>query len=175
MLNLVAKLLRALNSETSSWALAFAAALGMAAGFIPFASLQVLLIFGLVFSLRVNGSFFLVCWLFFTGLAYLLDPLFNSIGEFLLTHSALQEFWQVTTSHAWLWVWQLNHTIVLGATLFVLLVFAPFSWLSHVLVIRYRTQVQKRIERLRVVQVLKGTKVWSLYRKLSVLHSGGDL
>ncbi|RTE85572.1 MULTISPECIES: TIGR03546 family protein [Gammaproteobacteria] len=175
MLNLFAKLMKALNSETSPWSLAAAAALAMCAGFIPLLSLQVLIIVGIVFSLRVNGSLFLACWLFFTGTAYLLDPLFHSLGEWLLAHQGLSSFWQSYEQANWLWIFQLHHTIRLGATVVSLVLFVPAIFFFKWLVVHYRKDIQARVNKWPIMQVLKGTKFWRVYRSLSGLHARGQL
>lgn len=175
MLNLLAKLFKALNSETSPWALAGAAVLGMCMGFIPILSVQTLVILACVFSLRVNGSFFLACCLFFTGIAYLIDPVFHGLGEWLLAHESLTSLWRAYNESSWMWIWQLHHTIRLGATLTCLLLIVPCLFLFRVIVVRYRKDVQARVNKWPIMTMLRGTKFWRVYQRLSGLHAGGHL
>lgn len=75
-MNALAKFLRVLNSETDPAQISLAFCFSMVAGLTPLFSLHNLPILFLVLVLRVNLSAFLLGFAFFSGIAYLLDPLF---------------------------------------------------------------------------------------------------
>ena len=79
MLTILAKLLKALNSETSAWALALAVVLGMFMGITPLWRIHNLIILLAALIFRVNLSLFIVSFGIFSGIAYLLDPWFHSV------------------------------------------------------------------------------------------------
>src|SRR5690554_836519 len=127
MLGMLARLLKALNSEAGPWAIAWAFVLGMVMGLTPLFSLHNLLILFLAMSLRINFSGFLLAWIFFSGVAYLFDPVADWIGESLLQAQALQGLWYSLYDNPVARLLQFNHTITLGSFVFAL-AFAPL-WL----------------------------------------------
>lgn len=172
MLGMLARLFKAMNSESGPWQIAWGFVLGMIIGLTPFLSLHNLIILFLAMSLRINFSGFILAWLFFSGLAYLFDPVADYIGESLLEAQALQGLWIALYDMPLARLFQFNHTITLGSLTFALL-FAPF-WLfiSYQLVINYRKRVMAWFVKLKVVQTLKGTKFWSIYEKVQGFRGG---
>lgn len=172
MLGMLARLLKALNSESGPWAIAWAFVLGMIMGLTPLFSLHNLVILFLAMSLRVNFSGFLLAWIFFSGLAYLFDPVADWIGEALLQADALQGLWVSLYENPVARLLQFNHTITLGSLVFAL-AFAP-AWLfiSYYLIINYRQRVQAWFVKLKVVQALKGSKFWGVYQRVNGLRGG---
>jgi len=167
-----ARLLKALNAETSPWALAWAFLFGMIMGLTPLLSLHNLIVLFLVLSLRVNLTGFLLSWAVFSGIAYLIDPLFDYIGESLLLAESLAPIWYSLYESPLARLFQYNHTIVLGSLVFCL-VFGPV-WLvaSYKLIVAYRGHVKAWFNRLRLVQAVKGTKFFLVYQKVSGLRGG---
>src|SRR5690554_5560137 len=172
MLGMLAKLLKALNSETSPWSLAWGVALGMVLGLTPLLSLHNLLVIFAVLALRINLSFFLISFTLSSGLAYLLDPAFNYAGELLLTSPKLLATWQVLYDMPLARLAQFNHTITLGSAVVALALLVPVLLLTYFMVVNYRSHIQLRISRLPIVNVIKGTKFWSLYQKASNVKGG---
>lgn len=172
MLATLAKLLKALNSETSPWALAWGVALGMVLGLTPLLSIHNLVVLFIVLALRVNLSFFLLSFVFCSGLAYILDPAFNYAGESLLTSPALLNLWQSLYEMPLARLAQFNHTITLGSVVVALVLIVPVLFITRFVVLNYRTHIQLRIARLPIVNVIKGTKFWSLYQKASRVKGG---
>ncbi len=77
MLKLIAKLLKVLNSDTDPSQISLAVCFSMIVGLTPFFSLHNLMILLLALFIRVNLSSFLLGLALFSGVAYLLDPLFH--------------------------------------------------------------------------------------------------
>jgi len=173
MLNILAKLLKALNSETSAWALAIGIALGMVVGLTPLFSIHNLFIVFVVFTFRVNLSFFLLSFTLSSGLAYLLDPAFDYTGEYLLTAESLLPLWQSMYEMPLARIMQFNHTISLGSFVVAVLLFFPVLFGARFIVQNYRSHIQARIGRLPLVNVIKGTRFWALYQKVSTVNIGG--
>lgn len=172
MLATLAKLLKALNSETSPWALAWGVALGMVLGLTPLLSLHNILVLFVVLAFRINLSFFLISFAFCSGLAYLLDPAFNYTGESLLTSPELLGLWQLLYEMPLARIAQFNHTITLGSLVVALALLLPVLFVTRFMVMNYRTHIQLRLSRLPIVHVIKGTKFWSLYQKASRVKGG---
>jgi uncharacterized protein (TIGR03546 family) len=167
MLKLLANLLRVLNSESNPGQISLAFCLAMVAGLTPFWSLHNLLVLLLVLLIRVNLSAFLVVLMFFSGVAYLLDPLFHRIGLAVLTADSLEGLW-TSFYHSTLWrIERFNNTIVMGSLSFSLVVFIPLYLLLNLGIIRYRAHVLAWVERTRLMQILKASRFYSLYQSVS--------
>lgn len=166
MLTLLAKLLKALNSETGAWALAFAFVLGMMVGFTPFWRVHniLILLFALIF--RVNLSAFIVSFLICTGIAYLLDPVFHSVGSAWLSSESWRGVWEAMYSSPWWRITQFHHSITLGSIV-ISLALAPFVAVgSYFIVVNYRLRIQKWFLKLKIVQALRANKFWAIYSDL---------
>jgi len=164
MISMLLKLLKALNSNASPWQLAFAFSFGMIVGLTPFYSLHNVLILLIVCIFRVNMSAFFLAIMFFTGFAYIIDAQAISIGEALLTNPAYQDFWaSLYQSH----VWQLthfNHTLTLGSFMISIVLFIPITVTFKWLVVTYRQRFMAWVGRLKILNVLKASKFYGLYK-----------
>jgi len=168
----IAKLIKVLNSETEPGQISLALCLAMVAGFTPALSLHNLLVLLLVLVLRVNLSAFVVGWVFFSALAYALDPLFHRIGLAILTAPALSGFWTGLYNSAWFRLDRLNNTIVMGSLLFSLICFVPGLILFNLIIRRYREHILAWVRKMRLVQAVKATKLFQIYQSLSDLKGG---
>ncbi|MRJ41604.1 MULTISPECIES: TIGR03546 family protein [Idiomarinaceae] len=166
MLTLLAKFLKALNSESGVWALAFAFVLGMMMGFTPLWRVHNLVILLIALIFRVNLTGFILSFILCSGIAFLLDPLFHQFGYYLLAHESWQPLWQAMYQSAFWRVVQFQHTITLGSLL-LSLAFAPIlAVVSAVIVTQYRHRIQAWFNKLRIVQLLKANKFWTIYANL---------
>lgn len=159
----LAKLLKALSSDASPWQLAFGIMLGMMVGLTPIWRLHNLIILFVVLFMRVNLSTFLVSLTLFSGLAYLFDPMMINIGESLLTNPDLQASWTSLYNTNLGQLSQFFHTLTLGS-LVISLIFAPvLLLLSKFLIVQYRERFMVWANKLKLVQFLKGSRVFQLY------------
>ena len=172
MIRLLAKLLRVLNSETDPGQISLGVCFAMVAGLTPLFSLHNLVVFLLVFVLRVNLSAFLLGLAVFTGFAYLLDPLFHSLGLALLTAPALQEFWTALYQSIWWRIEHFNNSIVMGSLAFSLVLFVPLLLLSNLLILRYRKHALAWVQKTRIMQMFKASKLYQTYETLSSWRPG---
>ena len=129
MLRAIAKILKTLNSETEPGQISLALCFSMIVGFTPLFSLHNFLVFLLVLVLRVNLSTFILGLILFSGVAYLLDPIFHWIGLAVLTSSGLEGIWTAFYNMTLLRLAKFNNSIVMGSFLFSLVLFAPFTLL----------------------------------------------
>ncbi|MDN7125167.1 TIGR03546 family protein [Pseudidiomarina terrestris] len=166
MLTLLARLLRALNSESGAWALAIAFVLGMIMGFTPLWRVHNLVILLIALLFRVNLSGFILSFVICSGLAFLLDPVFHQVGFAILSAESWQPVWQGMYDSAFWRVVQFHHTITLGS-LVISLAFAPIlAILSFWLVTQYRRRIQVWFNKLKIVQALKANRFWAVYSNL---------
>ncbi|MBG22459.1 MAG: hypothetical protein CMF22_03250 [Idiomarinaceae bacterium] len=166
MLTLLARLLKALNSESGAWALAIAFVLGMIMGFTPLWRVHNLVILLVALLFRVNLSGFILSFVICSGLAYLLDPVFHAIGFAILSAESWQPVWQSMYDSAFWRVVQFHHTITLGS-LVLSLAFAPIlAVVSFWIVSQYRRRIQAWFNKLKIVQALKANRFYTIYANL---------
>ncbi len=167
MLTLLAKLFKALNSESSSRQIALAIALGMIIGLTPTLSLHNVLILLIAFIARINLSAFFVAIGGFSLLALGLAPVFASVGESLLTNAELNGLWQGLYQSNLMKLAYFHNTLTLGSLVCSLILFIPMIFISKQLVDRYRHHLKTFIEKFKVVQWLKGSKFYNAYQSLT--------
>jgi uncharacterized protein (TIGR03546 family) len=170
MLDMLAKLLRALNAEGSPTQISLGFAAGLIVGLTPLWSLHNLLLVFLVFLLRINLSAFFLAFAVFSGIAYLTDPVMDTIGEALLTAPALAGFWTYLYNHD---IWRLahfNNTLTLGSLASATVIAVPLVFVSNVLVKKYRAHFLAWIRKTKLMQFLKASRFYRIYDALA----GGD-
>ncbi|MGO4891110.1 TIGR03546 family protein [Flavobacterium sp. W21_SRS_FM6] len=165
-MGLLVKLFKALNSDSSPWQLAFGFTLGMIMGLTPILGLHSLILLFSVLFFRVNLSSFLVAWALFSIFTLPLDAFMSSIGESLLTAESLTPMWTAFYSNTVGQLTQFYHTLTLGS-LIVALLLSPFILLiSQFLVVKYREKVMVWVNKIKLVQFIKGSNFYRLYQGL---------
>ena len=167
MVSSILKLLKVLNSEAEPGQISLALCFGMIAGFLPFFSIANLMILLIVFLVRVNLSAFFLATAFFSGVAYLLDPIFHHIGLVVLTSSPLQGLWTTMYNSTFWRLQKFNNSVVMGSFLFSLAAFPPAVVLFNFLIRKYRERVLAWIKRTKIVQALTASKWYEMYQSLS--------
>jgi uncharacterized protein (TIGR03546 family) len=165
-MGLLVKLFKALNSDSSPWQLAFGLALGMVMGLSPMLGLHTLILLFAVLFFRVNLSSFLVGWAVFSILAVPLGILMALIGESLLTTQSLLPLWTMLYSNTFGQLTQFYHTLTLGSLVLSLLLFPVLLYVSKYLVVQYRVKVMAWVNKIKLVQFIKGTNFYRLYQAL---------
>lgn len=172
MIKLLAKLLRVLNSETDPGQISLGLCFAMIVGLTPFMSLHNLFVVLLVFVLRVNLSAFLLGLALFTGIAYLLDPLFHRLGLAVLTAPSLADLWTSLYQSVWWRLEHFNNSIVMGSLVFSFAMFVPVLLLLNLLIRRYRQHVMAWVQKTRIMQMFKASKLYQTYETLSSWRPG---
>ncbi len=167
MIKAVAKLLKVINSETDPRQISLACCLAMVAGLTPLYSPHNLLVLLLVLLLRVNISAFILGFGFFTGIAYLLDPIFHRLGMGILTSDVLNGLWTAFYNITLLRLAKFNNSIVMGSLVFSLIVFIPLYFLLNRLILNYREHILAWVWKTRIMQMLKMSKLYSAYQAVS--------
>lgn len=163
MLTLLAKILKVLNSEASPWQIGWAIALGLFVGILPFGLLTLLIVL-LVCLLTVNLSTFIVVWGLTEGLMLLFaDPLERLTWQYAQNEHLLQLLANTET----LQLLHLHHTLTLGAFLVGAVLLLPVAWLAKVLVLQYRSRIMTSVQKWKIMQMLKASKLYALYEKMN--------
>ncbi|MPQ76311.1 DUF2062 domain-containing protein [Hydrogenovibrio sp. JE_KL2] len=155
---LLAKLFKALNANQYPGQISLSFVLGMIMGLTPLFFPHNLLTLALVFFLRINISALLVSLAFFSGLAYLLDPVFNQVGLAVLQSSSLEPLFTEMYNNAFWRFMHFNNTVILGSVLVSYLLAIPAFFIFLVLIRTYRHKFLAWVSKFKIVQVLKGSE-----------------
>jgi len=158
MFSQIIKLLRVLSAETSPLQISAGFALAMVAGLTPLISLHNLLVVFILLIFRVNIAAFLLGLLFFSGIAYLLDPYFHQFGYSILNNQNLSGLW---TSMYNLSIWRIsdfNNTITMGSLIIALLAFIPVLAICNLLIKRYRSHLLVYLNNSWLFRLIKSSK-----------------
>ena len=176
MLTLLAKLLHALNSDSSIRQIALAIALGFIVGLSPILTLHNIVIIFFVLIIRVHLGSFILAVGFFSGMSYLLSPVIVQVGESLLTQPTLTDLFTSLYQLSLFKLAHWHHTYVLGAFVLGAVLSAPIYFISKFIIEKYRVHIMTFFEKFRIVKALKASKFCSLYSSFtgeSSLTKGG--
>ncbi len=167
MLTILAKILKTLNSETEPLQISLALSFAMIAGLTPLWSLHNILVLLLVLILRVNLATFVLGWLGFSGIAYVLDPLFHVLGLHTLTNGTLHGLWTALYNSTLGRLSNFNNSILMGSLIISLVLFIPLILLSNFIIINYREHILTWVMKSRIAHALKASKFYSIYQSIS--------
>ncbi|MDH5613007.1 MAG: TIGR03546 family protein [Gammaproteobacteria bacterium] len=159
MITQIIKFLRVLASEAEPVQISMGIALAMVAGFTPLFSLHNVLVIFVLLAFRINLAAFLLALAFFTGLAYLLDPVFHNVGLFILQYAEMQATWTNMYNSIFWRVAHFNNTIVMGSLVATLLAFIPMVLILNFLIKRYRTHILVYLNNSKIVSWLQSSKL----------------
>lgn len=158
-------LVKTLHSEGSPAQIAFGIALGAALGLTPIVNLHNAIVLLLLAVLNVSFAAGLFAWGVFVPIGFMLDPLFDRIGNWLLVESRLlRPLWTSWDNIPGLALTNFNNTVVLGSLVFWLLCFIPIYFAVRFGVVRYRATLGERVRNSRYYKLLATSQLYSVYR-----------
>ena len=167
MLTILAKIFKILNSETEPFQISLALCFAMVAGLTPLWSLHNILVLLLVLLLRVNLTTFILAWIGFSGIAYVLDPVFHSFGYKVLTAASLESLW-TSLYNSTLWrLTSFNNSLLMGSLLISIVLFIPLFLISNLVVKNYREHILAWVMKSRITQALTASKFYKIYQSVS--------
>lgn len=166
-MNWIAKLLRVLNSETNPSQIALGLCFALVVGLTPLMSPHNLVVLFLVLVLRVNLSTFILGFTLFSGFAYLIDPLSSRLGLAVLTLPSLEGIWTSLYNTSLGRIANFNNTITMGSGLMALILFVPLYVASVRIVVQYRERILETIRRSKLMQILKASRLYDAYNRIS--------
>ncbi|MFP5457118.1 MAG: TIGR03546 family protein [Bacteriovoracia bacterium] len=154
-----------LHSETGNNQLAWGIALGFVLGMTPVLSLQSLLVFLILFFFRVQiGAAFLAAF-FFKFIAFLLDPVFDRVGQWALEAQGLQSLYTDLYNMPIVPFTRFNNSIVMGAGIVAFLL-VPFVLAgSKWAIVKYRVAVVERFRDTKLFKLWTKTALYQWYYK----------
>ncbi len=167
IIKFLSKLIRILRSAASPGQIAGGFVLGMILGLTPLWKLHNLVTFILLVILNVNISTALFGFALFSGIAYLLDSFFHSLGFYLLVDvKSLWSVWAALYNMPVIALTHFNNTVVLGSLVSSLALVTPVFLASKKGVILYREKLDSKLQKTRFMQLLKSSKIYSLYERI---------
>jgi uncharacterized protein (TIGR03546 family) len=165
LLKLLQSLVKTLHSEGTPAQIGLGVALGAALGLTPIANAHNLLVLVLLAALNVSFGAGMLAWGIFVPLGFMLDPLFDRVGHWLLIDApALRPLWTAWDNTPILALTNFNNTVVLGSVVVWLVLFVPLWLASHYAVVRYRATLGERLRRSHFYKVLSASQVYNVYR-----------
>jgi uncharacterized protein (TIGR03546 family) len=166
-LRLLKDLVAALHGGSDPRHLAAGFALGAALGLIPKGNLFAVVFLLLFFALRLNKGLALMSACFFTPVGYAVDGLAHEVGLALLKAPALAGAWTALYDLPIVPLTRFNNTVVLGSLVLGLALFTPLYFFFLRFVAWYNANLAAKVERLKVVQWVKGLWFFQVYQEWS--------
>jgi uncharacterized protein (TIGR03546 family) len=164
-IKLLRSLVKTLHSDGSPSQIALGIALGSALGLTPIANVHNFIVVLLLAVLNVSFAAGLLAWGVFVPIGFMLDPLFDRIGNRLLVETpALRPLWTSWDNIPGVALTNFNNTVVLGSVVFWLLCFVPLFFAARIGVVKYRATLGERVRNSRYYKLLETSQLYSVYR-----------
>jgi uncharacterized protein (TIGR03546 family) len=165
LLKLLQSLAKTLHSEGTPTQIGLGVALGAALGLTPIANAHNLLILLLLAVLNVSFGAGMLAWGVFVPVGFMLDPLFDRVGHWLLVDTTtLQPLWTTWDNTPVLALANFDNTVVLGSVVIWVALFVPLWLVSRFAVVRYRATVGERVRQSHFYKVLSASSLYNVYR-----------
>ena len=164
LLKLLQSIFKTLHSEGTPGQIAGGMALGAALGLTPMMNLHNAVVVVLLCVINVSFGAGLLAMAVFTPIGFMLDPLFDRLGHWLLTDvvSARPFFAWIDTQPVLAFT-NLTNTVVLGSVVGWILLFVPIYVGAHYGVIHYRRSLGDWFMKTRIYHALGATKILDVY------------
>ena len=165
-IKIIKKIIKLLHSDISPKQIALAAALGSIIGLTPISAMHNYFILLLILMLNVNiGAAFISMGLF-KIIGFALDPLADALGYWLLVDlKNLDSLWTSLYNMPIVPFTRFNNTVVLGSLVISLILFVPIKIFAEKFIVYYRSNLQNKVENMKIVKLLKFSKIYKIYDK----------
>jgi len=157
--------IKLLNSDTGNISIAAGMTCGFILGMTPTLSLHSLIVFIILFLFRIQIGAALVTAFFFKFAAFLLDPVFHSIGSKVLVMESLQGFFTTLYNMPIIPFTRFNNSIVMGSAVVTFALSPVVFILSQIFIVKYREVVVARFRSTKLWKAVEATKFYQWYYK----------
>ena len=165
LLKFLQSLAKTLHSEGTPTQIGLGVAFGAALGLTPIASAHNLLVLVLLAVLNVSFGAGMLAWGVFVPVGFMLDPLFDRVGHWLLVDTtSLRPLWTTWDNTPVLALTNFDNTVVLGSVVVWLALFVPLWLASRFAVVRYRVTVGERVRQSQLYKVGSASSLYTVYR-----------
>jgi uncharacterized protein (TIGR03546 family) len=170
LLKWISNIIGILRSGHKPGEIAAASVLGMFLGLSSLWTPHGIVIALILALVNVNLAMATLSALIFAGLAYVMDPVLHSLGYFLLVTAApLHGFWTWVVNTPILALGRYNNTVVTGSLAAAVLLSVPLYYLIKMLVVHYRTHLDSRFEKWKIIKALKSNTIVTWYQRVKKL------
>lgn len=156
-------LLKLLNSETGQNQIAAGVAAGFILGMTPSLSLQSILVFLCLFLFRIQIGMAFLAAFFFAFIAWILDPVFHTVGAAILGAPALQGLFTTLYNMPIVPFTRFNNTIVMGSGVIALALSPLVYFLSRTIVSKYRATIMANLQQTKFWKAIQATSFYKWY------------
>ena len=165
LLKFLQSLVKTLHSEGTPTQIGLGVALGAALGLTPIMNVHNLLVLLVLAVVNVSFGAGMLAWGAFVPVGFMLDPLFDRIGHWLLVDvTPLRGFWTALDNSPVLALTNLTNTIVLGSVVVWLVLFVPLCLGARYAIVRYRATIGERVRQSSFYKVISASKAYNVYR-----------
>lgn len=171
LLKQIYSFIQLLNSDTGTNQLSAGLAIGLVLGFSPFLSLQTFLVIFLCFFFRIQlGAAFLSAF-FFKFIAFILDPIADSLGQALLENETLRPAFISLYNMPIIPMTRFNNSIIMGSGLIGFILAIPMFFVFKKLIIKYRFALETYVRDTKWWKAMKATAFFKWYDTYSKLYN----
>ena len=164
ILKLLRSLVKTLHSDGAPGQIAAGVALGAALGLTPIANVHNLVVILLMAVLNVSFASGMLGWAVFVPAGFLLDPLFDRLGHWLLLDvTSLRPMWTAMENVPGLGLTSFNNTVVLGSVVVWIVGFLPIYFATRVAVVKYRATIGQKMLQSKAYKTLQASKLYNVY------------
>ncbi|HET9426082.1 MAG TPA: TIGR03546 family protein [Gemmatimonadaceae bacterium] len=164
ILKFLHSLAKTLHSDGTPGQIAGGIALGAALGLTPLMNLHNALVVVALCVINVSFGAGLLGMALFAPLGFMLDPIFDRIGLYLLTGvPSLRPLFTWIDGQPIIAFSNLTNTVVLGSLVSWVILFVPIFIAFRIAVIRYRVSIGEWFMRTRLYHALAATKIFDVY------------
>lgn len=162
MIRQILKVFKALNSNAKPWQLSLGVSFGAIMGLTPTLSLHNLALLFLAFIINMNIGIMILSFFLFSGVAYILDPVFHDIGYTILKSDSLVSTWEGVFSCPIALVANLNNTIVMGSLVISVVLAIPLFFIFNKFIEKYREKLLVYMEKFPIFKSMKVLRVYQM-------------
>jgi uncharacterized protein (TIGR03546 family) len=167
-LKFLSKIIKAIKSTSSPVQIAGGFILGMLIGLVSLKSLVSAVVVILIILLNVNVAMAVAGYALFRLIAWGIDPWLHSLGYIILVQCRpLQEVWTALYNVPFVSFTRFNNTIVMGSLAVSIVIIVPLFILIKRFVVLYRERWQEKIQRWKIVQAVKGSRLFEWLGRIS--------
>jgi uncharacterized protein (TIGR03546 family) len=163
-------LFKLLNSDKGENQLAAGVACGLILGFAPGFSLQTVLIIVVLFFARIQIGAALSCGFFFSIIAWVLDPVFDQVGQVALEMESFKGLYTTMYNLPIVPFTKFYNSVAMGALIISVIAFPIVFFISKMMIVKYRNTVIKKFEQTKFFKALKATSFYKWYVKYEELY-----
>lgn len=155
MLKPIAKLLKALSSNTDPGAIASAFAMGAILGVMPKDNLLWYLIFIFFMFMRIQRGSYVLSIFLFSAITPFLDPYFDKVGYYILTLDSMRDTYIRLLDIPFVAFTKFNNTIVMGSFACGIVMYIPIYIIVRIFIFIWRRKLGNFMRKLSFIQFIK--------------------